>query len=417
MAYLGRAPTDTGEFLQIDELSSSFDGSTRSFDLQIGTSPITPTKENVIVALDGVLQTAGDAYSVSGSTVTFAEAPIAGTSFYGILTGQVGASVANNAITDDHISGTTSISGSKIDTDFSAQVVKARVFDGMISGSAQIASSDSMTLATASIAAITASISTLSGTGAQQGVGTTNAVTFATVDTGQGANELYDMDQNVKTDSSPTFAAATITGTLTATEVHTQFVSASITKTTGSNVFGDEPSDRHQFTGSAFISSSITAVTGSYGRVEATNYTGDGSALTGIDIPTAAAISGSVVSGVSGSVTSTGSFGSTHVMGNLNIGTVTASPSASVTLGTSTSALTISGSIFPEGDNNHDLGSLNYRWAGIYTTDLELSNKGVKGNDIDGTSGHWTIQEGKENLYLINNETNKKFKFKLEEIE
>jgi len=54
MAYLGRAPTDTGEFLQIDELSSSFDGSTRSFDLQIGTSPITPTKENVIVALDGV---------------------------------------------------------------------------------------------------------------------------------------------------------------------------------------------------------------------------------------------------------------------------------------------------------------------------------------------------------------------------
>ena len=129
------------------------------------------------------------------------------------------------------------------------------------------------------------------------------------------------------------------------------------------------------------------------------------------------AISGSIVSGVSGSAVSTGSFGSTHVMGNLNIGTVTASPSASVTLGTSTSALTISGSIFPEGDNNHDLGSLNYRWAGIYTTDLELSNKGVKGNDIDGTSGHWTIQEGKENLYLINNETNKKFKFKLEEIE
>jgi hypothetical protein len=30
-----------------------------------------------------------------------------------------------------------------------------------------------------------------------QGVKTTSAVTFATVDTGQGANELYDMDQNV----------------------------------------------------------------------------------------------------------------------------------------------------------------------------------------------------------------------------
>ena len=120
---------------------------------------------------------------------------------------------------------------------------------------------------------------------------------------------------------------------------------------------------------------------------------------------------------ISGSSTSTSSFGSAILMGNVNIGTTSSNPSASVATSGSDANLTISGSIFPEGDNNHDLGSLNYRWAGIYTTDLELSNKGVKGNDIDGTSGHWTIQEGKENLYLINNETNKKFKFKLEEIE
>ena len=39
-----------------------------------------------------------------------------------------------------------------------------------------------------------------------QNVQTTDAVTFATVDTGQGANELYDMDQNVLTTSAPTFA-------------------------------------------------------------------------------------------------------------------------------------------------------------------------------------------------------------------
>ena len=42
-----------------------------------------------------------------------------------------------------------------------------------------------------------------------------SAVTFATVDTGQGANELYDMDQNVLTTSSPTFAALTLTAPLT----------------------------------------------------------------------------------------------------------------------------------------------------------------------------------------------------------
>jgi len=38
------------------------------------------------------------------------------------------------------------------------------------------------------------------------------------------------------------------------------------------------------------------------------------------------------------------------------------------------------------------------------------------GNDIDGTSGTWTIQEGAEDLYIINNRNNKKFKIKLEEI-
>lgn len=43
-----------------------------------------------------------------------------------------------------------------------------------------------------------------------QSVKTTAAVTHATLDTGQGANELYDMDQNVLTTSSPTFADLTI---------------------------------------------------------------------------------------------------------------------------------------------------------------------------------------------------------------
>ncbi len=41
---------------------------------------------------------------------------------------------------------------------------------------------------------------------------TTSAPTFATVNTGQGANELYDMNQNVKTDSAVTFATLEITG-------------------------------------------------------------------------------------------------------------------------------------------------------------------------------------------------------------
>ncbi len=43
-----------------------------------------------------------------------------------------------------------------------------------------------------------------------QNVTTTSAVTFATVNTGQGDNELYDMNQNVKTTSAVTFSTLSI---------------------------------------------------------------------------------------------------------------------------------------------------------------------------------------------------------------
>jgi len=39
------------------------------------------------------------------------------------------------------------------------------------------------------------------------------------------------------------------------------------------------------------------------------------------------------------------------------------------------------------------------------------------GNDVDGTTGNWTIQEGAENLYIINNKTGKRFAFVLKELE
>ena len=48
-----------------------------------------------------------------------------------------------------------------------------------------------------------------------QSIATTSAVTFATLDTGQGANELYDMDQNVLTTSNVTFGSGTISNDLT----------------------------------------------------------------------------------------------------------------------------------------------------------------------------------------------------------
>tara|TARA_R100001126_G_C4871262_1_gene173161 strand:- start:330 stop:1358 length:1029 start_codon:yes stop_codon:yes gene_type:complete len=79
------------------------------------------------------------------------------------------------------------------------------------------------------------------------------------------------------------------------------------------------------------------------------------------------------------------------------------------------SILTIDGSVTPSADAAHDLGSISRRWANIFTADLNLSNEGSN-NDIDGTWGRYTIQEGEDNLFLINKRTGKKYKFMLEEV-
>jgi len=72
----------------------------------------------------------------------------------------------------------------------------------------------------------------------------------------------------------------------------------------------------------------------------------------------------------------------------------------------------------PNSDNTYDLGTASKRWRNIYTGDLHLSNEGQEeGNSVDGTKGNWTIQEGEEHLYIINNKSGKKYKFALEEIE
>ncbi len=123
---------------------------------------------------------------------------------------------------------------------------------------------------TTTSSSLASKVTTLEGTGTAQGVGTTN---------------------------SPTFADVTATGTVTAQEFHTEFISASVLYDSGSTRFGDTTDDTHAFTGSLTTSGSSLKIdsaggysgsvtsTGSYGRVEATNYSGDGSSLTGVVTP------------------------------------------------------------------------------------------------------------------------------------
>ena len=79
--------------------------------------------------------------------------------------------------------------------------------------------------------------------------------------------------------------------------------------------------------------------------------------------------------------------------------------------------VTSAGHLFPMADDSYDLGGSSNQWRNIYTGDLHLSNmtKDI-GNIVDGSKGDWTIQEGSEDLFIINNNSGKKYKFNLTEV-
>ena len=52
----------------------------------------------------------------------------------------------------------------------------------------------------------------------------------------------------------------------------------------------------------------------------------------------------------------------------------------------------------------------------IASGDLILNNTDKTANEVDGTKGHWVIQEGSNDLFIMNKITNKKYKFNLKEV-
>ena len=109
---------------------------------------------------------------------------------------------------------------------------------------------------------------------------------------------------------------------------------------------------------------------------------GDGSQLTGIDATALKDGSGNVIVQASGSA-------------------------VSVTAGKH---------LNPATTNTTDLGTSSLRWRNLYTQDLQLSNESTGGNDVDGTCGNWTLQEGENDIFMINNRNGKKYKINLTEV-
>ena len=130
-------------------------------------------------------------------------------------------------------------------------------------------------------------------------------------------------------------------------------------------------------------------------------------------ITNAAVTAGANFSGnsvVSGNLQITGSLldsGGSNILDNLQSDRVQSSGGSQGIMSNS--------AFYPDSNNARDLGTSSTRWRNVYTNDLNLSNEGSQ-NIIDGTWGSWTIQEGEEDLFLINNRSGKRYKFNLTEV-
>ena len=78
--------------------------------------------------------------------------------------------------------------------------------------------------------------------------------------------------------------------------------------------------------------------------------------------------------------------------------------------------ITSAGHLVPTADDTYDLGTSSLQWRDIYTGDINLNNTKTRDNEVDGTRGSWTIQEGDDNLFILNRLNGKKYKFNLTEI-
>ena len=100
MAYIGAEPVP-GQNREVDDISSSFNGSTTAFTLQVSGVNVSPeSANNILVNLGGVLQNPGTDYTIAASTITFTTAPASGLSFFALV---LGAGINTATVADDTI--------------------------------------------------------------------------------------------------------------------------------------------------------------------------------------------------------------------------------------------------------------------------------------------------------------------------
>jgi len=98
MPYIGRGPQQSGAFRVLDDVSSGFDGSEVTFALSAGSASLSVgLPQTLVIAVDGVVQEPGTAYTISGSNIVFGAPPLAEATFWGVELGDVGSQATGGA--------------------------------------------------------------------------------------------------------------------------------------------------------------------------------------------------------------------------------------------------------------------------------------------------------------------------------
>jgi len=92
MPYIGNDIRSNVDYKTIDDISSSFNGSTTSFALQVGGAapvPFPKYETQLIISVGGVVQepdsSGSTGFQLSGTNIVFSSAPAAGEAFFGVL--------------------------------------------------------------------------------------------------------------------------------------------------------------------------------------------------------------------------------------------------------------------------------------------------------------------------------------------
>jgi len=99
--WISTDPQRAANIREIDDISSDFNGSTTAFTLKVAGVNVEPANaQQLIVSVGGVMQNAGDDFTVSGATLTFTTAPDSGLTFFGTILGQ---SLSLNTVADGSV--------------------------------------------------------------------------------------------------------------------------------------------------------------------------------------------------------------------------------------------------------------------------------------------------------------------------